>query len=61
MRKFEIPVIPPTTYKGIRFPDDLIEEIETAIKGKNSTFSAFVIASTRVALKEVNKKRRKKD
>lgn len=50
MSTFKIPTIPPTTNKSIRFPNDLIEAVETAIRGKNCTFSAFVIEAVRVAL-----------
>ncbi len=50
MGKFRIPKIPPTTSKSIRFPNDLIEEVETAIQGKQCTFTAFVIEAVRVAL-----------
>ena len=53
MSKFKIPSISPTTNKCIRFPNDIIEEIETAIKGKNCTFTAFVIAAVRLALDEL--------
>ena len=50
MGKFKIPVIPSTTSKSIRFPNDVIEEVEEAIKGKECTFSAFVVAAVREAL-----------
>ena len=50
MKNFKIPSIPPTTNKCIRFPNDVIEEVEKAIKGQNCTFSAFVIEAVRVAL-----------
>lgn len=50
MKKFKIPSIPPTTNKTIRFPNDVIEQVEQAIQGKNCTFSAFVIAAVRAAL-----------
>ena len=50
MRKFQIPKIPPTTSKSIRFPNDLIEEVEAAIRGKDCTFTAFVVEAVRVAL-----------
>jgi len=53
MRKFKIPAIPPTTSKSIRFPNDVIEEVERAIQGKDSTFSAFVIEATRWALESL--------
>lgn len=53
MKKFKIPSVPPTTNKCIRFPNDLIEEVENAIKGKNCTFTAFVIEAVRVALENL--------
>ena len=53
MSNFKIPAIPPTTNKTIRFPNDIIEEVEKAISGKNCTFSAFVIAAVRGALDEL--------
>ena len=53
MAKFKIPSIPPCTNKTIRFPNDVIEQIENAIVGKNCTFSAFVIAAVRMALESL--------
>lgn len=53
MRKFKVPVIPPTTPKSIRFPNDIIDEVEEAIRGTGATFSAFVIEATRVALESL--------
>ena len=50
MGKFKIPTTPPTTNKTIRFPNDVVEQVETAIQGKECTFSAFVIAAVRAAL-----------
>lgn len=50
MAKFQIPSIPPTTNKTIRFPNDIIEQVENTIKGKDCTFSAFVISAVRAAL-----------
>lgn len=50
MRKFEIPKTPVSVTKSIRFPKELIDEVETAIRGKDCTFSAFVVEATRVAL-----------
>ena len=52
-RKFKIPAIPQTTQKNIRFPNDVIEEVEAAIRGKDTTFAAFVIAATRWALENL--------
>ncbi|WP_195376887.1 MULTISPECIES: YlcI/YnfO family protein [Anaerotruncus] len=53
MRKFKIPSVPPTTNKCIRFPNDILEEVENAIQGTNCTFSAFVIEAVRVALENL--------
>ena len=53
MSGFKIPKIPATTNKTIRFPNDLIEEIESTIAGQECTFSAFVIAAVRNALEEL--------
>ncbi len=50
MRKFRIPNLPPTSVKSIRFPNDVIEQVEEAIRGKDCTFSAFVVEAVRVAL-----------
>lgn len=50
VKKFKIPIIPPTTNKCIRFPNDVIEQVEDAIRGKDCTFSAFVVEAVRVAL-----------
>lgn len=49
-RKFKIPTIPQTSSKCIRFPNDIIDQVEAAIQGKDCTFSAFVIEATRLAL-----------
>lgn len=54
MRKFKIPNIPPTESKSIRFPIDIIEQVEDAIRGSNCTFSAFVVEAVRVALDDLN-------
>ena len=53
MSKFKIPSVPPTTNKTVRFPNDVIEQVEKAIQGKDCTFSAFVIAAVRMALEEI--------
>lgn len=55
MGKFKIPTTPPTTNKTIRFPNDVVVQVEKAIKGKDCTFSAFVIAAVRAALEELEK------
>jgi len=53
MAKFKIPVIPPTTNKSIRFPNNLIDAVEKAIQGKECTFTAFVVEAVRVALRNL--------
>ena len=54
MKQFKTPSVPPTTNKCIRFPNDVIEGVEEAIKGKQCTFTAFVIEAVRVALDNLN-------
>lgn len=53
MGKFKIPDAPPTINKTIRFPSDIVADVEAAIQGKNCTFSAFVIAAVRAALDDL--------
>ena len=53
IRKFKIPAVPPTTNNSIRFPNDVIEQVEAAIQGKDCTFSAFVVEAVRVALESL--------
>ncbi|MBE6783966.1 MAG: hypothetical protein E7536_08135 [Ruminococcaceae bacterium] len=59
MRKFKIPSVPPTTNKCIRFPNDVIEQVEESIKGTNCTFTAFVIEAVRVALENLQEENEK--
>lgn len=60
MGKFQIPKIPATTNKSIRFPNDMIGQVEEAIVGKECTFSAFVIAAVRMALDDLNEDKKEK-
>lgn len=53
MEKFRIPIVPKTTSKSIRFPNDVIDSVECAIVGKECTFTAFVVEAVRVALKSL--------
>ena len=53
MSKFKIPAVPGTTSKTIRFPNQVIDEVEQAIRGTNCNFSQFVIEATRVALENL--------
>lgn len=53
MGKFQIPNTPPTVNKTVRFPADVVEQVEAALQGKECTFSAFVIAAVRTALEDL--------
>ena len=53
MKKFKIPQIPQTTSKCIRFPNDVIDEVESVLVGTDCTFSAFVVEAVRVALENL--------
>lgn len=53
MKKFKIPTVPPTTNKCVRFPNDVIDNVEKAIEGKECTFTAFVVEAVRVALENL--------
>lgn len=53
MKKFKIPNLPKepiSSTKSIRFPNEVIEQVEEAIRGKDCTFTAFVVEAVRVAL-----------
>ena len=54
MSKFNIPKMPTSTNKSIRFPDELVSRVEEAIRGKDCTFSAFVVEAVRVALESLD-------
>ena len=53
MAKFKVPTTPPTINKTVRFPTDVVEDVEQVIQGKECTFSAFVIAAVRAALEDL--------
>ena len=53
MKKFKIPQIPQTTSTSIRFPNDVIDEVESVLVGTDCTFSAFVVEAVRVALENL--------
>jgi len=57
MKKFKIPSIPPTTNKCIRFPNNIIEDVENSIKGTNCTFTAFVIEAVKIALENLKEEK----
>ena len=58
---FRIPKIPPTTVKSIRFPNDMLEEVEAAIRGTDCTFSAFVVSAVRWALDNLKEQEEEKN
>ena len=41
--------------KTVRFPTDVVAAVEAAIRGRDCTFSAFVIGAVRRALRELEK------
>ena len=43
MKRFKIFLIPLTINKCIRFPNNLIKEIEDIIEDKDCTFTVFII------------------
>ena len=57
MRDFHIPKNPATTNKSIRFPNDVIDKVEEAIRGTDCTFSAFVVEAVRVALENLQEQK----
>jgi len=57
MAKFKIPTVPPTTNKSVRFPNDVLERVNEAIRGMDCTFSAFVVEAVRVALDSLDEEK----
>lgn len=53
MRRFQIPKPPCSTTKSIRFPNEVIQQVEEAIRGTECTFTAFVVEAVRVALENL--------
>lgn len=53
MQPVKIPRIPPTVNKSIRFPIDIVEEVEKAICGKECTFTAFVVEAVKIMLENL--------
>lgn len=47
------PACTQTTSKSIRFPNDVIDEVESVLVGTDCTFSAFVVEAVRVALENL--------
>ena len=53
---FQIPEPTTSSNKSIRFPDELVAQVEQAIQGTDCTFSAFVVAGVRSALESLSEK-----
>ena len=53
MRRFQIPKPPSSTTKSVRFPNEVIQQVEEAIRGTECTFTAFVVEAVRVALEDL--------
>ncbi len=53
MRKFQIPKPPSSSTKSVRFPNEVIQQVEEAIRGTECTFTAFVVEAVRVALENL--------
>lgn len=53
MGKFKIPVASTSTVKSIRFPDQIVDQVEYAIKGQDCTFNAFVVEAVKSALDDL--------
>ena len=41
LKRFKIPIVPPTTNKCIRFPNNVIEQVEESIKGERLHLFGF--------------------
>lgn len=57
MAKFKLPQTPKSTNKSIRFPNEMIEQVEKSIVGTGCTFSAFVVEAVRVALADLEEQK----
>lgn len=53
MENFKIPKTNPKKNKTIRFPKDILEQVDKLIEGKNCTFTDFVIEATKCALEDL--------
>lgn len=53
IKDFKIPSQFPPVQKTIRFPEDLVEDVESIIKGRHCTFTAFVVEAVRTVVEEL--------
>lgn len=57
MEEFKLPKVVGTSNKCIRFPNDIIDDVNDLIEGTGCTFTAFVVEATRVATVNLKEKR----
>lgn len=57
MARFKLPKMPSTVNKTIRFPQDIVDQVEVELRGANCNFSQFVIQAVRVALQNLEEDR----
>lgn len=60
MSDFDLPKVNRKLNKTIRFPEDMIAQVEETIRGKDISFSAFVVEAVRHALLEMDRKKNKR-
>ena len=61
MREFRIPKQPISATKSVRFPVEMIDEVEEAIRGQDCTFSTFVVSAVRWALDNLKEQEEEKN
>lgn len=57
MARFKLPKMPSTVNKTIRFPQEVVDQVEIELRGSNCNFSQFVISAVRVALENLEEDR----
>ena len=53
MQNFKIPSVPRTTTKSVRFPQDVVQQVEQQICVMDCTFSAFVVRAVRFDIEDM--------
>lgn len=61
MKNFEIPTRYPTVNKSVRFPVNVVDDIENLIRGKGCTFTDFVVAAVKSAIEELKENENKEN
>lgn len=61
MQNFKIPSVPRTTIKSVRFPQDVVQQVEQQICGTDCTFSAFVVHAVRFAIEDMAHQHQEKE